>query len=523
MSTNEIENVDLLVVGGGKAGKSLAMERAKAGWKVAMVERQFVGGTCINVACIPTKSLVNLARRLSDARTDEAFGVVGTEGARVDLAKLRAHKESIVGAMVGAHEKMFAAPGLDFIRGEARFTGERTVTIALEDGGERTIRGERVLINLGSRPARPAIPGLWESGAWTNEEILRLEELPSSLAIIGASYIGVEFASMMATFGVDVTLISSGDHVLPREDEDAARVVEAGLEAAGVRIVPGRAESASREGNTTTLTLSDGSTVSAEAVLVAVGRVPNTDGIGLDEAGVELTDRGFVAVDEHLRTSAEGVWAAGDCAGTPMFTHASWSDFRIIRAQLTGASLDEAGVELTDRGFVAVDEHLRTSAQGVWAAGDCAGTPMFTHASWSDFRIIRAQLTGASLDEATTTTKGRTIPYAVFATPELARIGLSEGEAREAGLDVRIAKVPTAAIPRAKTMRYAGEGFWKAIVDANTHQILGATLIGPNVSEVITAVHVAMAGGLTYEQLRFLPIAHPTMGEGLQVLFDSLG
>ena len=446
MSTKEIETVDLLVVGGGKAGKSLAMERAKAGWKVAMVERQFIGGTCINVACIPTKSLVNSARRLSDARTDEAFGIVGTEGARVDLAKLRAHKEGIVGAMVGAHEKMFAAPGLDFIRGEARFTGERTVTVALEDGGERQIRGERVLINLGSRPARPAIPGLWESGAWTNEEILRLEELPASLAIIGASYIGVEFASMMATFGVEVTLISSGDHVLPREDEDAARVVEAGLEAAGVRILPGvRAESASREGSTTTLTLSDG--------------------IGLDEAGVALTDRGFVAVDEHLRTSAEGVWAAGDCAGTPMFTHASWSDFRIIRAQLTGASLEEA----------------------------------------------------------TTTTKGRTIPYAVFATPELARIGLSETEAREAGLDVRIAKVPTAAIPRAKTLRYAGEGFWKAVVDANTHQILGATLIGPNVSEVISVVHVAMAGGLTYEQLRFLPIAHPTMGEGLQVLFDSLG
>ena len=465
MSTNALESVDLLVVGGGKAGKSLAMERAKAGWKVAMVERRFVGGTCINVACIPTKSLVNSARRLNDARTDEAFGIVGTEGARVDLAKLRAHKEGIVGAMVAAHEKMFAAPGLDFIRGEARFTGEHTVTITLEEGGERTIRGERVLINLGSRPARPAIPGLWESGAWTNEEILRLEELPSSLAIIGASYIGVEFASMMATFGVDVTLISSGDHVLPREDEDAARVVEAGLTSAGVRIVRGRAQSASREGDTTTLTLSDGSTVSAEAVLVAAGRVPNTDGIGLDEAGVELTDRGFVAVDEHLRTSA----------------------------------------------------------QGVWAAGDCAGTPMFTHASWSDFRIIRAQLTGASLDDPTTTTKGRTIPYAVFATPELARIGLSEGEARAAGLDVRIAKVPTAAIPRAKTLRYAGEGFWKAVVDANTHQILGATLIGPNVSEVITAVQLAMAGSLTYEQLRFLPVAHPTMTEGLQVLFDSLG
>ena len=466
MSTTPIETVDLLVVGGGKAGKSLAMERAKAGWKVAMVERRFVGGTCINVACIPTKSLVNSARRLADARTDEAFGVVGTGDARVDLELLRAHKEGIVGAMVGAHEKMFAAPGLDFIRGEARFTGERTVTVALEEGGERLIRGERVLINLGSRPARPAIPGLWESGAWTNEEILRLEELPSSLAIIGAGYIGVEFASMMAAFGVDVTLISSGTHVLPREDEDVARVVEAGLEASGVRIVPGaRASSASRSGGVTTLTLSDGSAVSAEAVLVAAGRVPNTDGIGLDEAGVSLSDRGFVAVDEHLRTSAEGVWAAGDCAGTPMFTHASWSDFRVIRAQLTGASLEDP----------------------------------------------------------TTTTAGRTIPYAVFASPELARIGLSESEAREAGLDVVVAKVPTAAIPRAKTLRYSGDGFWKAVVDANTHRILGATLIGPNVSEVITSVQVAMAAGMTYEQLRFLPVAHPTMTEGLQVLFDSLG
>lgn len=466
MSTNVIEEVDLLVVGGGKAGKSLAMERAKAGWRVAMVERRFVGGTCINVACIPTKSLVNSARRLIDARTDDVFGVVGTDRARVDLAKLRAHKEGIVGAMVDAHEQMFTAPGLDFVRGEARFTGERTVTVALGDGGERTIRGERVLINLGSRPARPQIPGLWESGAWTSEDILRLEELPSSLAIIGASYIGVEFASMMATFGVDVTLIASDEHVLPREDADAARVVEAGLEGAGVTILRGvRASAASRSGLVTTLTLSDGSTVAAEAVLVAAGRVPNTDGIGLDQAGVALDQRGFVAVDEHLRTSA----------------------------------------------------------QGVWAAGDCAGTLMFTHASWSDFRIIRAQLTGVSLDDPITSTRGRTIPYAVFATPELARIGLSEEEARGLGLDVLIAQVPTSAIPRAKTLRHSGEGFWKAVVDGRTHQILGATLIGPNVSEVITAVQVAMAGGLTYEQLRFLPVAHPTMAEGLQVLFDSLG
>ena len=450
MSTNAIETVDLLVVGGGKAGKSLAMERAKAGWKVAMVERRFVGGTCINVACIPTKSLVNSARRLSDARTDEAFGIVGTEGAHVDLAKLRAHKEGIVGAMVGAHEKMFAAPGLDFIRGEARFTGERTVTIALEDGGERTIRGERVLINLGSRPARPAIPGLWESGAWTNEEILRLEELPSSLAIIGASYIGVEFASMMATFGVDVTLISSGDHVLPREDEDAARVVEAGLTSAGVRIVPGRAESASREGNMTTLTLSDGSTVSAEAVLVAVGRVPNTDGIGLDEAGVELTDRGFIAVDEHLRTNVDGVYAAGDVNGGPQFTYVSFDDHRIILEDAWGADKGHAGARST-----------------------C----------------------------------GRVLPTTTFIEPPLAMVGMSEAAAVVKGYDVVVRSgliADMAIVPRPKILGQT-DGMAKFVIDAKSDLILGATLFCPDAQELINAVAVAIRSGMTATELGEAP------------------
>ncbi|WP_115727017.1 dihydrolipoyl dehydrogenase family protein [Actinomyces culturomici] len=459
-----IEDFDLLVVGGGKAGKSLAMERAKKGLKVAMVERRFVGGTCINVACIPTKTLVASARRLENARTDEAFGVVGTSGASVDLGKLRAHKEGIVSAMVGAHEKMFAAPGLDFIRGEARFVAERTVEVALEDGGTRTIRGERVLVNLGSRPARPEIPGLWESGAWTNEEILRLETLPKSLAIIGASYIGVEFASMMAAFGVEVSLISSGAHVLPREDEDVAAEMEASLTDMGVSIVGNaRALSALREDGLTTLLLSNGQTLSAEAVLVAAGRTPNTDGIGLENAGIALDERGFIAVDEHLRTSAENVWAAGDAAGTPMFTHASWSDFRIIRAQFDGAD----------------DSDPRTSKAG------------------------------------------RVMPYAVFATPELGRIGLSETEAREAGREVLVAKIPVAQIPRAKTMR-ASRGVWKGVVDAATHEILGVAIQGPDSGEVVTAVQVAMAAGMTYENLCFLPIAHPTMGEGLQILLDQL-
>ncbi|MBB6334351.1 dihydrolipoyl dehydrogenase family protein [Schaalia hyovaginalis] len=459
-----LEEVDLLVVGGGKAGKSLAMDRAKKGMRVAMVERRYIGGTCINVACIPTKALVASARRLEAARSDARFGVTGTGAAAVDLEALRAHKEGIVSAMVAAHETMFAAPGLDFLKGEARFIGERSVEVALDEGGTRCIRGERALVNLGSRPARPEIPGLWEAGAMTSEEILRLEALPSSLAIIGASYIGVEFASMMAAFGVEVVLIASGAHVLPREDADIAAETEAGLAELGVEIRRGaRVVAAAKEEGRIRLALDDGGSLAAEAVLVAAGRVPNTEGIGLEEAGIRLNASGFIAVDDSLRTSAPGVWAAGDAAGTPMFTHASWSDFRIIRAQFDGAE------------------------------------PASPFAS----------------------TTGRLLPSVVFTSPELARIGMSEGEARASGREVLVASLPVQAVPRAKTMR-ASRGLWKAVVDASTHEILGAAIQGPEAGEVIAAVQVAMRAGMRYEELRFLPIAHPTMAEGLQLLLDQL-
>lgn len=470
-----VEEYDLLVVGGGKAGKSLAMDQAKKGKRVAMVEREYVGGTCINVACIPTKSLVASARRLLDARSNADFGVSDTQAARINLTALREHKESVVGGMVAGHEKLFAASGMDFIRGTATFVGPRTVSVALHEvdgvdplaGGAaptRTITAPKVLVNLGTRPARPAVPGLWEAGAWTSEDILRLEEIPSSLVVVGGGYIGVEFASMMSTFGSKVTLIASGEHALPREDADLAAEVEATLVSNGVEIVHNsRAVSAQKVAQGIEITLTDGSTVTAERVLVAAGRTPNTDGIGLEAAGIDVDSRGMIVVDDHLRTSAEGVWAAGDSAGTPMFTHASWNDFRIVRAQLEGASLDDPS----------------------------------------------------------TTKAGRVMPWTVFATPELARIGIDEEEAAARGLDVLVAKIPIGQIPRAKTMRVTN-GLWKAVVDASTHKILGASLLGPDSGEVITAVQVAMEAGFTYEHLRRLPITHPTMGEGLNVLFDQL-
>ncbi|VEH06615.1 mycothione reductase [Corynebacterium kutscheri] len=398
-----------------------------------MVERQYVGGTCINVACIPTKSLVASARWIRDARTDSLFGVSGTQDATINLSALRAHKEGIVGAMVDAHEKMFSAPGLDFIRGEAQFIADKTVEVATEDGNSRTITADRILVNLGSRPLLPPIDGLADSGAWTSEDILRLERIPETLTIIGGGYIGVEFAQIMADFGSKVTLIADTEHIFPREDADAAAEVAAGLKDSGVQILYSvRAEKVTghvgEAADSVSVHLSDGTQVHSAALLVATGRVPNTDQVGLEAAGIDVDDRGMIIVDQYQRTSADGVWAAGDSADTPMFTHASWHDFRVIRAQFD----DE-------------DTQFRS-------------------------------------------TTGRNIPYAVFTAVELARIGLSEKEAVESGLAVRIAKIPANAIPRAKAMRVQ-HGLWKAIVDEHTDKILGVNLVGPQSGEVFAVIH----------------------------------
>lgn len=472
-----IEDVDLLVVGGGKAGKSLAMDRAKAGWSVVMVERDKIGGTCINVACIPTKSLVGSARTLLSARHAAAMGIVVDGTPRVDLPLLRAHKESVVGGMVDAHVHLFHDSGMDFVLGTARFVGERTVEIRTRQGDVRRVRGRDVVINTGTTPALPDVPGLAGAGPWTSETILQLTSIPHRLVILGGGYIGCEFASMFAVFGSKVTLLQGPDRLLPREDPDVSDEVAAVLRAQGVDVRLGaRAVAVRRESvdaglwhdeawhagqghDEVVVTLSDGSQVRGAQLLVATGRAPVTADLGLNAAGVRLTERGFVEVDDHLRTSADHVWAAGDVAGTPQFTHASWNDFRILRTLLTGGEA---------------------------------------------------------------TTAGRLIPYSVFITPELGRVGLTETEARAQGYEVRVARIPVAAIPRAKTL-HETVGTWKAVVDARTDQILGVSLLGGNAGEVIAAVQVAMLAHLPYQQLRDAVLTHPTMTEGLNLLLDALG
>ena len=465
-----VEDVDLLVVGGGKAGKSLAMLRAKKGDRVVMVERDKVGGTCINVACIPTKTLISAARVLHDVQGAGTHGVTlpeadgGTaalERARIDLAALRARKEGVVGAMVAAHETMFPASGMDFVKGTARFVAERTVEITLTDGSTRRVRGARVLINTGTTPSVPAIEGLEGVPYWTSEDLLALPELPSRLVVLGGGVIGVEMASLMGLLGVPVTLLHAGEHVLDREDADVAAEVTAGLEALGVTVLTGARATrvgASEDGGVV-VSAQDGREATGSHLLVALGRTPVTAALGLEAAGVETTGRGFIKVDDHLRTSAEGVYAAGDVAGSPQFTHASWNDFRILRDLLAGKEAS---------------------------------------------------------------TSGRLVPWAVFTTPELGHVGLTEAQARAAGHEVRVARTPTAAVPRARTLGRT-EGFYKVMVDADTDEILGAAIIGPEASEVVTSVQMAMLGGLTWRQVRDAVITHPTMGEGLNIVLDSLG
>lgn len=461
------EKYDLVVVGGGKAGKSLAMLRAKKGDKVFMVERDKIGGTCINVACIPTKTLVSSARRLAEVRTAASYGVdlpgADLASARVDLQALRARKESVVGGMVEAHKKMFAAPGLDFVLGTAKFVGPKTVEATLADGSVRVVEGERVLINTGTAPAIPPIEGLDDVAYWTSEDALRLTEIPDRLVVLGGGVIGVETASMMASFGADVTLIEGGERILAREDADVAEEMAANLAAQGVTVRTGEravrvssgGDGAGGEGVVVRTTAGE---VAGTRLLVALGRTPVTKGLGLEAAGVELTERGFVKVNSRLETTAPGVYAAGDVAGTPQFTHASWNDFRVLRDLFAGKDAS---------------------------------------------------------------TEGRLIPWAVFATPELGRVGMSESEARAAGRDIRVAKVAAAAVPRAKTHGHI-EGFYKVVVDAETDRILGAAVIGDGASEVVASVQMAMLGGLTWQRVRDAVIAHPTMAEGLNIVLDAM-
>ena len=454
-----VEKFEYVFLGGGKGGKTLAMELAKSGKRVAVVEEGMIGGSCINVACIPSKALIQSARIMHAVQSADILQGAAHDS-KVDMTRVHRRVRAVVDGMVDINAKAFEASGFDLILGTGRFVAPRRIQVAMNDGRERVVEGDHVFINTGTFAAIPDVPGLRAAEPMTHVEVLQLDALPDHLIVIGGGYIGLEMAQAFRRLGSRVTVVQEAPRVAIREDADVTDAIESAFahEGIDVKVSVKPLQVSGRSGQAVIVDLSDGTRLTGTHLLVATGRVPRTKDIGLDIAGVELDARGFIKVDERLATSAPNTWAIGEVAGTPMFTHASFDDYRVLKSQLADGDL---------------------------------------------------------------TTRGRVIPYAMFIEPELARIGLNESDAQQQGIAVRVAKLPMTGIPRART---TGEmhGFMKAIVDTKSDRILGFTMLGSNAGEVVAAVQMAMLGNLPYTAIRDAIISHPTIAEGLNLLFAKI-
>ncbi len=431
------------------------MDQAKTGKRVAVVEAGMIGGSCINIACIPTKALVRSAQVADLFWRAEEFGVVLPEAPTVDMGRVAARTAEVVAGMVEVNAKAFAASGFELALGWGRFIEPRVIEVAAE-GGTRRLTGDRIYLNLGTRAAIPPVPGLREAAPLTHVEALKLDVVPERLLVIGGGYIGMELAQAFRHLGAEVTIIEHGRQLATREDADVASAIQDLFSADGIKLALDAriAEVTGRSGESVMVRLEDGQSFTGSHVLVAAGRDPMTRDIGLDIAGVTLDARGFILVDDRLATSAPGIWALGEVAGSPMFTHVALDDYRVAKSGIVGG----------DR-----------------------------------------------------TTKDRLVPYSVFLEPELGRVGLSEREAARAGVPYRVARLAMDAVPRARTLS-ARTGFMKALV-GDDDRILGFAMLGAQAGEVMATVQMAMLGGLPYTALRDGILAHPTLAEGLNMLF----
>jgi len=459
---SQSERFEILVLGSGTGGKLLAWHMARAGRRTAVVERRWIGGSCPNVNCLPSKNEIWSAKVASLVRDGAEFGAK-TGPVSIDMATVRDRKRNMVDDQIAAHLTNYKASGTELIMGSGRFVAPKTLEVRLNDGGTRVLVGDRVFINVGTHAAIPSVPGLEAAHPLTNIEALELDQVPPHLIVVGGGYVGLEFAQAYRRFGSRVTVIESGPQLMAREDRDVSQELQRILSDEGIQFLVG-AEIVRVDGRSGTKVFLVVSTSSGEQklegsdILVAAGRIPNTAGIGLDNVGIELDAHGFVHVNERLETSAPDVWAIGECAGSPQFTHVSEDDFRIIRDNLAGG---------------------------------------------------------------TRSTRGRLVPYCMFTDPPLARIGLTEGDAQRRGVDARLARLPISAVLRTQT---TGEkqGFMKALVGARHDRILGFTMIGPEAGEVVATVQTAMLAELPYSTLRDAVLAHPTMAEGLGPLLANV-
>ncbi|HLF83870.1 MAG TPA: mercuric reductase [Blastocatellia bacterium] len=460
----EPEQYDAIVIGSGQAGKPLSIAFAKAGWKTALIERSHIGGTCINYGCTPTKTMVASARVAYLARRGEDYGV-HVPSVSVNMTAVRARKQQVVESFRdGGLRAIQRTKNLDLLKGQASFVSPTSVEVRLNDGGTRLLASPKILINTGGRPANPRFEGCDSITALDSTSIMELDELPEHLMVVGGGYIGLEFGQMFRRFGSEVTVVQRGSHLFSREDPDVAEEVAKILREDGVALMlksqPARVERDSAGAIQLTVKTPDGeTTISGSHLLMAVGRKPNTEELNLAAAGLETDRKGAIKIDERLETNVPGVFALGDVNGGPQFTHISYDDFRIIRANL---------IEASDA-----------------------------------------------------TTSDRLVPYTVFIDPQLGRVGLTETEARARGLNIRVAKLPMAHVARAIEMGES-RGFMKAVVDADTKQILGCAVLGVEGGELMAMLQIAMLGRVPYTALKEAIFAHPTLAESLNNLFLAM-
>jgi len=459
-----IEQFDAIIVGTGQGGKPLAGALAAAGRRTAIIENDRVGGTCVVRGCTPTKTMVASARVAYLARRAADYGI-STGEISVNLETIRARKRKIVDDWSGGSQMGLERHELiDLVMGTGRFSGPGEITVDLNDGGTRTLAADQIFLNVGARPAIPAIPGLDDVDYLDSTSIMELGRVPEHLVILGGGFIGLEFGQMFRRFGSEVTIVERSPRLAIREDDDIGEALQEILEEDGLKVLTNASATSveRREGGGICLHVERGGEtliIEGDELLVSVGRVSNADTLSLDAIGLATDERGLIPVNDRCETAVEGVWALGDVTGAPPFTHIAYDDYRIIRENVLG---------------------------------------------------------GGNASRA-----GRLVPYTVFIDPQLGRVGLTERDAREQGYDVRVATLPMTRVARAIETNET-RGLMKAVVDAKTDRILGAAVLGLEGGEVATVLQVAMMGDLPWTALRDAAISHPTLSESLNNLFMTL-
>ncbi len=458
------DNYQCIVIGSGQGGTPLCQALANAGMRTALVERSHVGGTCVNEGCTPTKTMVASGRVAYLARRGADYGV-HTGSITIDMQRVRQRKRDIVNNFRNGNQTgIEKTPNLDLLFGEASFTGPRSVQIRLNDGSQRTLTADKIFINAGCRPAVPSLEGLRSVPYLDSTSIMELDSVPEHLLVIGGGYIGLEFGQLFRRFGSRVTIIQRAAQLLRGEDDDVTAEVLAIMQQDGIDVLlSAKVRSVTKEGPQIKLTVLCGEDTGGEIrtlhgshLLVATGRVPNSDTLNIAAAGIAADRRGFIQVNAKLETNVEGIYALGDIKGGPAFTHISYDDFRIIRTNL--------------------------------------------------------------IEKGSASTDGRVVPYTVFIDPQLGHVGLSESEARSQNRRIRVAKMPMNRVARAEEVDET-RGFMKAVVDVDTGQILGATILGLEGGEVMSMIQLAMMGKLPYTVLHGAVFAHPSLSESLNNLF----